>query len=203
MVADSEGAGVLTQRDLQRIGLDLAPEAFHRLVAEVVRALPPADGRGDPARDLTAEEVAALERGGLDLAPATAEDRDEDPFARGAAEYAVLLATALSPAAVAERLGVDPSRVRHRLAARTLYGVKTPHGWRLPRFQFDPDTGRALPGLGRVLAALDPELHPLSVMRWFLTPDPDLEVDGVPASPRDWLRRGGAPEAVAPPANVV
>lgn len=194
---------MLTKHDLERIGLDLAPDAFTRLVADVVRALPAVSRRGDPTRDLTPDEGAALERGGLDLSPETTEDQEHDPFAQGAAEYAVLLATALSLAEGAERLGLDPSRLRHRLAERTLYGIKTAHGWRLPRFQFDPDTGRELPGGGKVLAALDPDLHPVSVTRWFLTPDPDLEIDERPVSPRDWLRHGGSPRAIAPLVNSV
>lgn len=193
----------LTRAELARIGLDVPPDQFERLVADVVRAMPAAGATRDPRRDLSAAEAAALERGGFDLASGTDDDAADDPLARGAAAYAALVATALTPAQAAARLGVDPSRVRHRLAARTLYGVRTPHGWRLPRFQFDPASGRDLPGLGTVLAALDPDLHPLSVTRWFLHPDPDLVVDGAPVSPRDWLRQGRDPRAVAPLANLV
>jgi hypothetical protein len=40
-------------------------------------------------------------------------------------------------------------------------------------------------------------MHPLAVARWFATPDPDLSVDDVALSPRDWLLAGGDPEAVA------
>ena len=50
----------------------------------------------------------------------------ENRLARGMAEYAALLATALTPAQAAQRIGVDVSRVRHRLVAWTLYRIKTP-----------------------------------------------------------------------------
>ncbi len=202
-VSEEEGNRMptLTRDDLDRLGLELAPEAFEQLVAEAVRGLPVAEHVGSPRHDLTAAEVAALEQGGFDLSPETPEELAGEPVARGVAEYAAMVGTALTPAQAARRLGIDVSRVRHRLAARTLYGIKTPHGWRLPLFQFDPSSG-ALPGVGPVLASLDPDLHPVSVQRWFLAPDPDLEVAGRAVSPRDWLRHGGAPSAIAPLALV-
>ena len=193
----------LTRDDLQRVGLDLTPDAFSELVVEAVRAMPATERAGVPAHDLTEEEVAVLERGGFDLTEDMPASSTDDPLARAVAEYAALLATALSPSQVAAQLGIDASRVRHRLAAHALYGMKTAEGWRLPRFQFDPSTGCTIPGADVVFAALDPDLHPVSVQRWFVSPDPDLVVDGKPASPRDWLRRGGDPRAMAPLLNVV
>ena len=192
----------LTRQDLDRIGLDIAPEQFEFLVASVVRGMP-AVAPSDSCHDLSAEEVAALKRGGFDLTPEQDEGGISDPFALGAAEYAALVSTALTPAQAATQLGIDSSRVRHRLAERTLYGVKTLRGWRLPRFQFDPTSGRELPGIGGVLAALDPDLHAVSVQRWFLSPDPDLEINGTAVSPRDWLRLGRDPRAIAPLTNIV
>ncbi len=192
---------LLERQDLARIGLDLEPKAFQQLVADAVRTMPHAGPAGDALHDLTADEVATLEGGGFDLSPERAEDRDDVPLARGAAEYAALLATALTPAQAARRLGIDVSRVRHRLAARTLYGIKAAEGWRLPAFQFDPLSG-VLPGLGVVLASLDPGWHPVSVQRWFLGPDPDLAIDGRSVSPRDWLLQGGDPKTLAPPGAI-
>ena len=192
----------LTREDLERIGVVLDPAEFVRLVVEAVRDMPAA-APGDPARDLTAEEAATLERGGFDPRPLTQDELADDPLARGAAEYAALMATALTPREAAAHLGIDASRVRHRLSERTLYGVKVSGVWRLPRFQFDPATGRELPGIGEVLAVLDRDLDPVSFRRWLVTPDRDLIVDGRAVSPSDWLRRGGDPSAIPPLVNVV
>jgi hypothetical protein len=92
-------------------------------------------------------------------------------------------------------LGVDDSRVRQRLAERTLYGIKLRSGWRLPLFQFDD--GQAVPGIDVVFPCLDPGLHPVAVYQWFTTPAPDLLLDDQPVSPRDWLRAGASTTEVA------
>ena len=194
---------VLSREDLTRVGLQLDPTAFQQLVADAVRAMSAAEPSGNALHDLTAPEAAALEAGGFDLRPERPDQPADDPLARGAAEYAALLATALTPQQVAQRLGLDSSRIRHRLAERTLYGVKTAAGWRLPLFQFDPSNCAVLPGLGAVLTTLDPEMNPVAIQRWFLRPDPDLEWDGRSLCPRDWLLQGGAPAVVVPPAAVV
>lgn len=194
---------VLSREDLTRVGLQLEPAAFDQLVADAVRAMPAAEASDSARHDLTAAEAGVLEAGGFDLRPQQPDESADDPLARGAAEYAAILATALTPPQVGQRLGLDGSRVRHRLAERTLYGLKTPAGWRLPLFQFDPFTGGVLPGLAAVLMRLDPAMHPVAIQRWFLRPDPDLEVEGRSVSPRDWLLHGGDPTAVVPPATVV
>jgi hypothetical protein len=115
---------------------------------------------------------------------------------RFVATYAGLLATSLTSADVAEMLGVDASRVRQRLGAKTLYGVKTEHGWRAPRFQFDGD--RLVPGIERVFPRVDPGSHPVAVYRWFTLPNPELELQDRSVSPRDWLLSGGSPAAIPP-----
>jgi hypothetical protein len=78
-----------------------------------------------------------------------------------------------------------------------LYGIKVRHEWLLPRFQFTEEG--TVPGIEQILGELDPELHPLSVQRWFTLPDPDLtdEVSREPMSPLDWLRTGHKPSVVA------
>lgn len=40
---------------------------------------------------------------------------------------------------------------------------------------------------------LDPELHPVAVLTWLTSPQPDLD----DVSPRDWLCAGNPPETVA------
>jgi len=147
--------------------------------------------RPDPRPDLTHAEARVLERGGFSLAPADL--GTEDPLARTAAEYAALLKASLATAELAARLGLDPSRIRQRLTARppTLYGIRLKSNWVIPQFQLD--AGRLIPSLAEVVPQLDPDLHPVTVLRWFTTPNPDLVSDeqrGRTLSPRDWLRLG-------------
>ncbi len=186
-------------------GIRVRPEELQRMLLEAVAQLPVALYPTDPRSALTAQEVEALERGGLDLSPA--EPGSDDPLARSVTRYTALLDDSLSTAAAAERLGVDPSRIRQRLNAGppTLYGIRlSDNGWRIPRFQLEGN--RLLPGLGAVVSRLDPELHPLAVFRWFTTPNVDLLVEETSAppelmgrrlSPRDWLLHGLPPAKVA------
>ncbi|MFP5284909.1 MAG: DNA-binding protein [Thermoanaerobaculia bacterium] len=178
-------------------GITVSPESLDELVQEAVSRLQRTLYRPDPRADLSAPEVEALERGGFNLTPADL--RKDDPLARTVAEYAALLKSSLSTAEAAKRLRVDPSRIRQRLTSEppTLYGIRV-SGWVLPAFQFDGDD--LVPGIGEVVSRLDPELHPVSVFRWFTHPNPDLvaeELDGQALSPREWLRLGLPVQAVA------
>jgi hypothetical protein len=147
----------------------------------------------DPAGALTADEVAALTSVKADLSPRG--KREPDPRLAAAATYTALLADALSVSAVADRLGIDGSRVRHRLAKHQLLGIRQPRGWLLPAYQFGMD-GRVLPGLERVAASLA-DCHPVVVARFFATPQPELVVDRRRLTPRQWLEGGGDPSRVA------
>jgi hypothetical protein len=150
---------------------------------------------GESRDELTEPELRVLETGGFDLN--SREQEGADPLALAAAEYAALLKTSLTTATVAAKLGVDQSRIRQRLAERTLYGFRQESHWLIPAFQFAQD--QLLPGIGTVVSQLDPELHPVTVMRWFLTPQPDLYVEAIDRmlSPRDWLRLGYPTEPLA------
>lgn len=172
-------------------GIDVEPERMEEMVQEAVSRLPRTLYRSDPRADLTPAEADALAQGGFSLAPA--DPGTGDPLARTAAEYAALLKSSLSTAQAAARLGVDPSRIRQRLTSRppTLYGIRLDSGWVVPEFQLE--AGGLIPGLAEVVPRLDPELHPLTVLRWFTTPHADLAPaaqGGQPLSPRDWLRLG-------------
>lgn len=175
----------------------MSPEQLDLLVREAINRLQRDLFRADPKRELSREEVRVLEQGGFDLEPVDL--AGEDPLARAAALYSGLLKTSLDTAAAARLLGVDASRIRHRLTSRppSLFGIRLESGWRIPRFQFDGD--ELLPGLGEVVAELDPELHPATVYSWFVTPNCDLvaELAEQPLSPRDWLSHGFPPRAVA------
>jgi hypothetical protein len=107
-----------------------------------------------------------------------------------------LLETSYSTSQAAKYLKVDASRVRQRLREHSLFGIDYDGEKRLPRFQFE--RAKVIPGLREVLAALPEGLNPLDVAEWFLSVNPDLEVedDENPLSPRDWLLSGAPVEAV-------
>jgi len=168
-------------------GIAVSPATLDKQLAAAVSQLQ-RTLYGESRDELTEPELRVLEAGGFDLDPRVQEGAD--PLAQAAAEYAALLKTSLTTATVAARLGVDQSRIRQRLAERTLYGFRQESQWLIPAFQFVQD--RLLPGIGEVVSRLEPELHPVTVMRWFLTPQPDLYVEAIDRmlSPRDWLRLG-------------
>lgn len=153
----------------------------------------------DPARVLSADEIAALVAVKADLARRG--EREADPLVPAAAAYAALLADALSVAEVATRLGIDASRVRHRLAKRQLIGIRRARGWLLPAYQFGAD-GQLLPGIERVAAALAGS-HPVVVARFLSTSQPDLVVARRRLTPRQWLEGGGDPSRVVAMARTL
>lgn len=189
----------IMQETLERAGIDLTPERFEALVLEAVAQLPARGPATDVMRELPVDEIAALRRGGFAVEPQPREATSM--LARTATTFAALLATSWTVTDVAAALGVDASRVRQRLLARTLYGIKLREGWQLPAWQFDGDA--LLPGLDRVLPALNPALHPVAVLRWMTTPNTDLEADGMAFSPRDWLWAGYDPARVVDLAATV
>ena len=176
---------------LARAGLRVDSDEFLALVEDAARQLSPVDP--DPAEYLTDSQRTALTDVGLDLAPRNESERD--PRARTVALQAVLRDTALSVAGAAERISVDASRVRHRLAEGRLTGWKDRGGWRLPVWQFTNDG--VLPGLEPVLDAVPDDQPPLVVAGFMTTPQQDLRTAGEPTSPRDWLLAGGEPNTVA------
>jgi hypothetical protein len=186
----------LTAETLRQAGVSMSPAELEELLLSTLREMRLRSPLPDPYREMTAEEIAALERGGFTLEPIEREGLD-DPMARTAAKYTSLVATALTVNQAAARLGVNPSRIRQQLLDHTIYGIKVAHSWRLPLFQFDDD--RLLPGVGDVFSRLDWTVHPVGVYNWFVNPDPDLQTDEdqAPLSPRDWLRSGRSPELVA------
>src|SRR5438094_6415819 len=118
---------MITADLLHRVGIKQSPEDFEEAVRRVIEAMPTAESRLASHEELTSADIEALKRGGFNL-----EHVDygvNDPYLRGQAIYAVLVAGGLSVAAVAAMLHVDESRVRQRLAKRTLYGVKVDNTW--------------------------------------------------------------------------
>jgi hypothetical protein len=183
------------EKRLKLAGVDESPRRIEELILAAVDDLL-ADMRPmDSLQDLTPEERDALRRGGLTLERVNL--GENDPVLRTAAHYSAMVATGLTVAQAAERLGIDPSRVRHRLADRTLYGFKIGGSWLLPAFQFEGHG--LLPGLDVVMPHVPADLHPVGVLNWLTLPDPDLiaDEDEEPVSPREWLAMGRDPNTVA------
>lgn len=130
--------------------------------------------------------------------PASPQDVERSR-ARSAQRATALLGTSVSVREVAERLGVAASTIRHRIRDRALYALPSTGergSRRLPRWQFDEDL-HPLPGLREVLAALPVDMHPLQVVAFFATAQPELTVEDQDLSPREWLSQGGDPGLVA------
>jgi len=144
---------------------------------------------------LSAGEADALESVGLSTERWKRRGRT-DPLAQSIADYMALLDTSLTTSRAAKYLKVDPSRIRQRLRERSLYGVEYDGEKRLPLFQFERH--KVVPGLAHVLAELPRHLSPLDVADWFLSPNPDLEIEtrSTPLSPREWLLTGRSVDTV-------
>ena len=153
---------------------------------------------------LSRSELRALDAVGLTARPWVGAAAD-DPLTRTIVDHMALVETSLSTAQAAALLGVDVSRVRQRIHARSLAGFDHDGEWRLPRFQFERKN--VLPGLAQVLAVLPLDLSPLDLATWFLAPNIDLNAasssrsaapdSATPISPRAWLLSGNSPDTVA------
>ncbi|SDC17162.1 DNA-binding protein [Actinokineospora iranica] len=182
---------------LAKAGLRVSPVEFLELVEDAARRLSPATP--DPADYFSTEQRDTLSDVGLDLTPRRADEVDSR--ARAVAAQAVLRDSALTVSAAAHAVGVDTSRIRHRLSAGRLAGWKDRGGWRLPAWQFT--SAGVLPGLEAVLAAVPDDQPPLVVAAFMTTPQPDLRINDQPATPRQWLLAGGDPTKVATLASVL
>lgn len=142
------------------------------------------------ATAVPAPEAALLDAAGLPTQPGayTASARDT------AGAMTALVATSLTVGEAAGLLGVTEGRVRHKIGRGDLYALPTGRR-RLPRWQFTDDG--ALPGLPTVVRALPEREHPLGVLAFMTTPQPELELDGGAVTPVEWLRAGGDPTPVA------
>lgn len=181
---------------LAEAGLKIDPGRFLRLVADAARKVSPP--QPNPADYFSPAQRQVLSDVGLDLS--AYDERETDPRASTVAARAVFADSSYSVAEVARLLGVDASRVRHRLKEGKLTGWKD-KGWQLPAWQFSG--GAALPGLDAVLPALPDDQPPLMIAAFMNTPQPDLEIDGRPVTPRQWLLAHGDPHAVAELASTL
>ena len=164
-------------------------EALRRAIESMHRTL------YAPSRDeLTPSELGLLAQAGVEVEESP---RRADPMIVYATEFAAILATSLSPARAGERLGgVTAVRVRQLIRERALYALRLEGRWKIPVFQFG-DEG-LVPNIGPVNAALPSTLDPVSVLRWYTRPDPELEAPGgAVLAPLDWLRAGMDPAPLA------
>jgi hypothetical protein len=176
---------------LANAGLRVDPDEFLAMVEDAARRLSPP--HPTPVGHFTADQAEALREAGLDLSPLR--DDEPDGRARAVAAQAVLHDSALTVTEAAKTVGVDTSRIRHRLLARRLMGWKDRGGWRLPAWQFTEHG--VLPGLEQVLAALPADQPALVVAAFMTTPQEDLLARSRPITPCEWLSSGGDPQRVA------
>jgi excisionase family DNA binding protein len=162
-----------------------APATLNKAMAQAIRSMR-RSVYSDSARELTAAELEVLEASGAE----SQEHGDlPDPMGAYAAEFAAILETSLSTSRAAKRLGVHTVRIRQLIGDGSLYAVQIDGRWRIPAFQFARK--KLVPNIGEVNAVIDRELDAVSVLRWYTTPDPELETsDGKVLSPLAWLKRG-------------
>ena len=143
--------------------------------------------------ELTPHEVALLRRAGADV---DAHGDRDDPMHTFVAAFGAILATGLSPAQAATRLGgVTQVRVRQLIRDGALYAIRVDGRWKIPVFQFDRDG--LVPNIGAVNAVVPRTLDAVSVLRWYTTADAGLETpDGRTLSPLAWLEGGMDPAPV-------
>ena len=115
--------------------------------------------------------------------------------ARSAARSIAEVAGTLSRRDAAELLGIDQTRLSHRVRDGGIDAYLGAGGPRLfPDWQFRD--GRVVPHLAEILVALPQATHPMTVRSFMTTPDDALLLNGEPVSPVDWLDVGGAPGPV-------
>lgn len=172
---------------LARYSVDLSEADLAALIAEVFEA------QGGPdATAMTASDAEWLaEHSGVTVAVG----KKDQQLDRLRVEVEAV-ASSVPAAALADRWGVDPSRVRHRASEGRLYSFRAGRTLRFPQWQFGLD-GRPLPGLAQVLGALPQNLHPAEVEGFFAAANPNLVLGEEPVSPVDWLVSGGNPDVVA------
>jgi len=145
--------------------------------------------------DLSEAEIKLLQEGGFPEITDFTSSKCSDNLATIAGEVGVMIASALSQVQTAHLLNVAESRIRQRISKRTLYAIVGDNNKKvLPRFQFTISS--TLPGLEKVLPAINNNVHPVVIQRFFLTASEDLYAKELKTilSPRDWLIARYPPE---------
>ena len=170
-----------------------APATLNKALTQAIRSMQ-RSVYSESARELTAAELEVLEASGAD----THEHADlPDPMGAYATEFAAILETSLSTSVAAKRLSVHSVRIRQLIGDGSLYAVQIDGRWRIPEFQFGRK--KLVPNIGEVNKVIDRGLDPVSILRWYTTPDPELETSGGEIlSPLAWLKRGLLADRLVP-----
>jgi hypothetical protein len=154
----------------------------------------------ESAVDLTDEsagvpeaELDALREAGISLRGSPADPSGAAQVALGLARFQRFRDEALTAAEAARMLNVTDSRVRQLIASGEVVTIPNSDGHLLPAWQFAG--GRLVPGLPELIEAIE-DVHPLTLASFMTLPDVDLEVEGQPVSPVQWLLGGGDVESV-------
>ena len=162
-----------------------APERLNAALTAAINELEVAL-YGPSRTELTDAEIAMLGRAGVDL---DEWPDDMDPMLDYATEFAAIRATSLTPAELAQKLGITPVRLRQMIREGSLYAIRIDGRLHVPVYQLAEQA--LVPNIGRVNQALA-DLDPVSVQRWITTTDPDLQ----DMTPLHWLKAGRQVNAV-------
>lgn len=163
-------------------------ESLRSAVAKMHRTL-----YAPSSRELTNAEIAVLRAAGADL-----DDHPDrpDPMLEYAVEFGAILATGLTVTGVSRRLAVTTARVRQLIGDRALFAFRNGSRWVVPAYQLLEERG-LVPNVAKVNRAIPEAVDPVSVNRWFVTPDAELAVEDKAISPLAWLKAGMDPDVVA------
>lgn len=177
----------------QDVGARRSTEALTESLRTALAAMEPALN-SDSSHELSKAEADYFRSGGL----VVERQADADPIGRTAVEFAALIASSLSAAEMAKRLNAHPSKVRQWIMSRSLYSLRIDSRRLVPQFQLLREGG-LVPGIRQVNRELDSSLHPVEVLAWYTTPNPDLvrAPDDAPITPLEWLKAGFSPDTVA------
>lgn len=168
-------------------GIEISERAALDLINAALLGTPSAAPAPTP---LTPEEAAIYDAAGM-VDDGDALQREASDVA---ARFIALLATAIPVADAAKRIGVSRSRMQQMVSSSDVWAVRQGVRWVLPAMQFDGNA--LLPGWPSVARALPDSAHPLEILGFLTTPQPELELGSKPQSVRDWLRSGGSSAAV-------
>jgi excisionase family DNA binding protein len=151
----------------------------------------------DGTAPLTDAEVAYLREHGGPGVPAALGDGNPAGLRRVSAEAAVdrvaeAVSGSFSLEEAAQLLGVDRTRVSHRLRAGTLWSFTLGRHRRIPRWQL-LSNGSVLPGLAVLVPAIPSGIEPATVAAFMSAPQQDLGDQ----TPSRFLAGGGDPRVVA------
>lgn len=148
----------------------------------------------DQSAGIPEAELNALREAGINLEGSVTDPSGAAQVALGLLRSRQFRDEALTAAQAAKKLGVTDGRVRQMVAANSVVTIPNGDGYLLPAWQIV--AGRLLPGLDGVIEVAG-DVHPLTLAGFMTRPDVDLEIEGQPATPVQWLLAGGEGERVA------